>query len=115
MTPYRSAAGGSHESNFNSKHAKARNIVERTIGVLKLRFRCLLGACELHYGPNKASHIANVCVALHNMCIQFRTELSEDIDNIIEQERTFNKGHEELADTDYAATQIRNNLRDNLV
>lgn len=80
MTPYRSAAERSPESIFNTKHAKARNIVERTIGVLKNRFRCLLGARQLHYKPSKAITIANVCAALHNICIEYGLDLaSEDI------------------------------------
>lgn len=79
MTPYRSATEGSSESLFNTKHAKARNIVERTIGVLKNRFRCLLGARQLHYKPTKAKQIANVCAALHNICIKFGSNTLNDV------------------------------------
>ena len=71
MTPYRSAEEGSAEALYNTKHAKARNIVERTIGVLKNRFRCLLGARQLHFKPEKAIKIVNICVALHNICIEY--------------------------------------------
>lgn len=78
MTPYRSATEGSSESLFNTKHAKARNIVERTVGALKNRFRCLLGARQLHYKPTKATQIANVCAALHNICITFGSNSFND-------------------------------------
>ncbi|XP_036322246.1 protein ALP1-like [Rhagoletis pomonella] len=44
MTPYRSAAKGSPEAIYNNKHAKARNIVERTIVVLKTDFP----VCSVH-------------------------------------------------------------------
>ncbi|XP_017467584.1 PREDICTED: putative nuclease HARBI1 [Rhagoletis zephyria] len=76
MTPYRSTSEGSAESIFNTKHAKTRNIIERTIGVFKNRFRCLLGARQLHYKSEKAMQIANVCAALHNLCIDFNVESS---------------------------------------
>lgn len=80
MTPYRSAVERSPEAIFNSRHAKARNIVERTIGVLKNRFRCLLGARQLHYKPAKATKIVNVCAALHNICIEYQSfNVEEDI------------------------------------
>ncbi|XP_036334979.1 putative nuclease HARBI1 [Rhagoletis pomonella] len=48
LTPYRNPEPGSAECMFNGKHSQGRNIVERTIGVLKNRFRCLLVAVFLH-------------------------------------------------------------------
>lgn len=62
---------------FNTKHAKGRNIIERTIGVLKSRFRCILRARELHYAPEKATQIINVCAALHNICLKYGVEEPE--------------------------------------
>lgn len=74
MTPFRATGPESAERRFNTKHAKARNIIERTIGVLKNRFRCLLGARQLHYSPKKAAQIVNICCALHNLCISHNIE-----------------------------------------
>ena len=71
ITAYRSTVEGSAEAIFSTKHAKARNVVERTIEVLKNRFRCLLGARQLHYMPAKARKITNVSAALHNICIDY--------------------------------------------
>lgn len=82
MTPYRSAADRSPEATFNTKHAKVRNIIERTIGVVKTRFRCLLGARQLHYSPKNATKIVNVCVALHNVCVEYNS-LIENFDTQI--------------------------------
>ncbi|XP_053662813.1 putative nuclease HARBI1 [Anopheles marshallii] len=69
VTPKRNPAPDTPEAAFNKNHAMGREIVERTIGLLKNRFRCLLGARQLHYTPIKAAQITNVCCALHNMCI----------------------------------------------
>lgn len=80
MTPFRNPKDAA-ERCFNKKHASARNVVERCFGVLKNRFRCILGSRGLHYGPEKATQIINACCALHNMCIQYKcyadTEASE--------------------------------------
>ncbi|XP_055905488.1 putative nuclease HARBI1 [Eupeodes corollae] len=78
MTPFRNTESGSLESAFNKKHAQGRNIIERTIGVLKNRFRCLLTARQLHYSPKKARQITNVCAALHNICLFHNTPILED-------------------------------------
>lgn len=79
LTPYRSAEVRSPEAIFNSKHAIARNIVQRMIGVLKNRFHCLLRARQLHYKvkkskekKSKAKKIVYVCAALHNVCFEYR-------------------------------------------
>ncbi|XP_055644036.1 putative nuclease HARBI1 [Toxorhynchites rutilus septentrionalis] len=71
VTPFRAPEEGSLESDFNQRHALGRGIVERTIGVLKNRFRCLLGARQLHYTPTKCAQIVNVCCALHNICLEY--------------------------------------------
>ena len=112
MTPYRSASEGSPEAVYNLKHAKARNVVERTIGVLKNKFRCLLGARQLHYKPAKAIKIANVCAALHNICVEYglnitneETENLNDYSNEIEG----NDGHEITQSSE--AQQIREEIK----
>lgn len=79
LTPYRTSAHGSVEQKFNDSHSKCRNIIERVNGVLKNRWRCLLGARELHYDPKKASKIINVCVAFHNICIAYKCDSNNDI------------------------------------
>ncbi|XP_055614942.1 putative nuclease HARBI1 [Toxorhynchites rutilus septentrionalis] len=77
LTPYRAPELESPESEFNSKHVLARGIIERTIGVLKNRFRCILGARQLHYTPTKAAKIISVCCALHNICLYFKNDNDE--------------------------------------
>ncbi|XP_036320417.1 putative nuclease HARBI1 [Rhagoletis pomonella] len=71
MTPYRSVSEGTQQSNYNMRHSRTRNIVERTIGVLKNRFRCLLGARELHYSPKSQSNYKRcLCTSQHLYSLQ---------------------------------------------
>lgn len=83
MTPYKNPQYGIVQYLYNQRHASARNIVERTIGVLKSRFRCLQS--NLMYIPSKVVNIINVCCALHNICkhygVTFEEELFAEIDD----------------------------------
>ncbi|KAJ0169386.1 hypothetical protein K1T71_014973 [Dendrolimus kikuchii] len=68
MTPIINAAPDTPESHYTDIHVRTRNIIERTIGLLKARFRCLLVHRVLHYKPEMAGSITNACVILHNIC-----------------------------------------------
>ncbi|XP_041773187.1 putative nuclease HARBI1 [Anopheles merus] len=84
VMPYRDPEEGSVESNFNIRHTKGRNVVERTIGILKTRFRCLFGASNrLNYDQKKSGDILNICCALHNICIQNNIEWQHDIEEML--------------------------------
>lgn len=101
ITPFRSAGEGSLESRFNYIHARTRNIVERTIGVLKNRFRCILGARQLHYTPDMAAKITSVCASLHNICIHYKMD-NPEIDELNEFPPT-----NSVVDDDLSALYIR--------
>lgn len=102
ITPFRSTQENSPQARFNKNHTQARIIIEQTIGLLKNRFRCLLGARELHYTPQKATKIINVCAALHNISQYHGIELDEVIEN------------QELDDDPYENENIPNNDRRNV-
>ncbi|KAJ1518908.1 hypothetical protein ONE63_011480 [Megalurothrips usitatus] len=67
--PILDAAEGSREANFTTAHMITRSSVERAIGHLKSRFRCLNKHRTLHFDPEKSGKIVNACVVLHNMCV----------------------------------------------
>ena len=69
MTPILDAAPDTPEAYYTNLHVHARNIVERTIGLLKACFRCLLVHRVLHYAPNVAGLIVNACVILNNAIV----------------------------------------------
>lgn len=69
MTPFLNAEENSPESRYNYHHASARNCIERCIGLLKTRFRCLLKERVARYNPAFVGSLVNTCAVLHNMCI----------------------------------------------
>lgn len=87
MTPIIDAPQGSPEEYYTKLHCTARNTVERTIGVLKNRWRCLLRHRVLHYHPDVAAKIINTCCVLHNMCLNRVDEHLED--NTAENENDY--------------------------
>lgn len=97
LTPFRSAENGTARSRFNKSLAKARSEVERTIGVLKNRWRCLLGARQLHYKPEKVAKIVNVCCALHNICVHHNIVAEDDQSS---EEVAHNQENYESSDVD---------------
>lgn len=113
ITPYRSATERSAEARFNTKHSKTRNCIERCIGVLKARFRCLLSSRELHYTPEKACQIMNVCCMLHNICIHFNVDFEEDTVILENDDDLINVSEIDTPDN-MRLTAIANTLRDNI-
>ena len=51
---------------YNDTHTVVRTMIERAIGKLKGRWKCLLTVNV--FDPEKAELIALACVTLHNMC-----------------------------------------------
>jgi hypothetical protein len=66
MTPLRTPITPA-ERRYNKCHIKTRNIVERTIGILKSRFGIL--ASKLRYQPYTVGNIVVACCILHNVAI----------------------------------------------
>ncbi|KAI8116175.1 putative nuclease HARBI1 [Lucilia cuprina] len=101
---------GNEEENFNNRFCKARNIIERCNGVLKGRFRSIIGDRGLLYSTKKATQIVNASCALHNTCIFYKNDwpypqevLDPEVD-IIEEEDADNT----------AAAEIRRRLAQSL-
>lgn len=112
MTPFRNPSDAS-EILFNKKHISARNVVERCFGVLKNRFRCLIGSRGLHYHPSKATQIVNACCALHNICIYYKCP--EDTNTLAETEEERLLNESVLGEMlDERAVAIRRNIAINL-
>lgn len=109
ITPYRNAEMGSSQHNFNKRHAAARNIVERTIGNLKICFRSLLNT--LYYHPRKVIKICNVCCALHNIRKHYNIEIEEDI--VLEIEENYD--YEEYSDYMAEGSRIRDSIAQSMV
>jgi hypothetical protein len=79
MTPVAGYTGpNTPEDKYNRCLTQARSSIERCIGVLKSRWRCLLKHRVLHYMPDKASKIVNACAILHNMCVEDGLQFNQE-------------------------------------
>lgn len=80
MTPILTATSEA-ENRYNATHKQTRALVERCIGILKSRFRCLAKERVLFYCPAKAGIIINACIVLHNALIKARVPFLEDVES----------------------------------
>ncbi|XP_065074841.1 putative nuclease HARBI1 [Ochlerotatus camptorhynchus] len=106
ITPFRSS-GDARQTKFNEIHSKTRMLIERTIGVMKNVFRCILGARQLHYKPEKAAKIVNVCCALHNLRKQFNLP-DDNFDELIDIHQIEDNAHDD--ENDASANEIRQQI-----
>uniref|UniRef100_G3PRM6 DDE Tnp4 domain-containing protein n=1 Tax=Gasterosteus aculeatus TaxID=69293 RepID=G3PRM6_GASAC len=68
MTPYRQPLASHVEARYNRYHARGRNVIERTFGILKTRWRSIfLRALEIR--PQFAPKVVGACCILHNICV----------------------------------------------
>lgn len=58
-----------NQKEFYRRHKLIRSHVERSIGIFKNRFRCIIGEKKLHYGPLKSAIILNAVAVCHNFLI----------------------------------------------
>ncbi|KAJ8935706.1 hypothetical protein NQ314_012683, partial [Rhamnusium bicolor] len=65
------------EEAFNNTLTSARNLVERTNGILKGRFRCLSRHRTLIYHLVRAANIIYACCVLHNIALNAGLNLAE--------------------------------------
>ncbi|XP_064463593.1 putative nuclease HARBI1 [Ornithodoros turicata] len=66
------------KARYKKRHKAARGVVEKCIGLLKSRFRCLQRYRTLHYNLHRTSNIVVACAVLHNMCIHTQAPPTED-------------------------------------
>ncbi|XP_027061002.1 uncharacterized protein [Coffea arabica] len=66
LPPYKNAArAGPEKILFNTRHSELRNVIERTFGVLKNRFKFLKGPVPNFYMTTQVN-VVIACCALHN-------------------------------------------------
>ncbi|KAM7282248.1 putative nuclease HARBI1 [Ixodes scapularis] len=78
MTPFRKPKEEEGEEAYNMCLTKTRQVIERTFGILKSRFRCLdRSGGVLQYTPSVCCRIIVACVVLHNYCIRHHVSLTD--------------------------------------
>lgn len=76
--PYTNAVLSEKQHYFNYRLSRARMIVERAYGMLKSRWRVLHRRCDSNKETMKIKTLA--CIVLHNICIDFGENISNDLD-----------------------------------
>nr|CAI5863280.1 unnamed protein product [Callosobruchus analis] len=94
MVPYLNPQLNTLQQAFNKSHSLARNVVERCIGLMKMRFRCLLKERVARYEPKFVAKLTTVCAVLHNMCVEENVPLFGDANvPLVEEGRNHEDDH----------------------
>lgn len=96
------------ERRYNRRIRSIRSLVERVIGVLKTRFRCILGERPLRYHPTKVSKIIYACVTLHNFLIHNRFDIMHNLNDDDLNNAGAGQG---LVNVEYFNNQMAGNMR----
>lgn len=83
LTPYLQPSNAA-EKRYNDVQTKTRNVVERCIGVLKNRWRCLFKTNALRFTPKKCCETVIACCVLHNLARA--AGLEEEEQNLVPEE-----------------------------
>lgn len=105
------------ELSFNIMHLDAFEVMNRTVGVLKKRFRCLdKPSGPLQYAPHKVGMFFVACCVLHNMALRHGCQVEIDEDAIKKIRRLDNVMQVPLSTpvTDRAALKTRADLAQEL-
>ncbi|XP_040079079.1 putative nuclease HARBI1, partial [Ixodes scapularis] len=94
------------EAEFNKRHRSTRSIVERCIGMLKNRFRCLQRYRALHYDPDRACNIATACAILHNVCL-YSTISEPSPEPLVSEESDSEDSESDSSDSDTNTRSLR--------
>ncbi|XP_069089293.1 putative nuclease HARBI1 [Pleurodeles waltl] len=86
MTPFANPDTNEQPA-YNEAHRKTRNVVERSFGLLKSRFRCLdMTGGSLLYAPPLVCKVILVCAIVHNMCVRNNIPWDGQVDVHSEEE-----------------------------
>jgi hypothetical protein len=109
----------SKEEYFNMKHAAARNVIERSFGVLKMRFAIL--RAPTYYPIRTQCRIVTACCLLHNLIkrdmpndpveLEYTHWEQENLQNVdVDDDRicTIDTSNEWTAERDALATAMYN-------
>ncbi|KYN15589.1 Putative nuclease HARBI1, partial [Trachymyrmex cornetzi] len=77
MTPKLNQPPRSPGASYTDSHVRARCSIEKTIGELKGRWRCLRKERALHYAPEFSARIVNATCVLHNIAKHYNVPTNE--------------------------------------
>ncbi|XP_018368767.1 PREDICTED: putative nuclease HARBI1 [Trachymyrmex cornetzi] len=77
MTPKLNQPPRSPGASYTDSHVRARCSIEKTIGELKGRWRCLRKERALHYAPEFSARIVNATCVLHNIAKHYNVPANE--------------------------------------